>query len=274
LKKIIILIIMSLTINAAAGYNEIEFLKCGVSEISSSNYTINFLINNTFDSEAYSKLQVVIPFEKYILQGKIESGKLKEKDFLFSQIDIDLNGNKDFNDKFKVQYTNNKLAINGKPVSPLFKKTVKYNAFLPFGKTGNFNINNITSGGAAFTLRNVSPEPLELTLGLSSPNNIEFRKFPNNAMLVEVITADKSSEDKLLIDGNKPFMGITNEKEITDGENLYRFVAVKNLAFINNSAAGDIKIAEIKKPFSLRLTYYFTISDSLILMNQKIIRVN
>jgi len=92
--------------------------------------------------------------------------------------------------------------------------------------------------------------------------------------MVEVITPDKPDEKNLLIDGEAPFHGTTNERSITGGENSYRYAAVKKVTINVNSAKGNLKIGRITKPFSVRVTYYFSISENLILLNQKILRVN
>ena len=77
-----------------------------------------------------------------------------------------------------------------------------------------------------------------------------------------------------MIDNLKPFTGITNETDLTGGENSYRSAAVKNIIVNNSAAAGEIEIKNIRKPFTVRITYYFAVSENLILMNQKIVTVN
>jgi len=272
--KIIVLIILAYSINLFSAQNEIEISGCSVSEISVSDFLLHYSIKNNFDAESFSKLQVILPFEKYILQGPIINGVLTEKDFLFSQIDIDLNGDSDFNDSFKVKAEKNKLLIENRKISNLLKTTTYYNVLTPLDETGNYNVNRISKSGIPFTLRFYSSINPEVILGLNIGDEIEFRKFSNSLLFIEVISSDKSSGDKLLIDGQKPFSGIINEKDLTGGENLYRFASVKNITINDSSAKGEIKIKEIKKPFSVRITYYFAISENLILLNQKIIKVN
>lgn len=272
--KIIVLIILAYSINLFSAQNEIEISGCSVSEISVSDFLLHYSIKNNFDAESFSKLQVILPFEKYILQGPIINGVLTEKDFLFSQIDIDLNGDSDFNDSFKVKAEKNKLLIENRKISNLLKTTTYYNVLTPLDETGNYNVNRISKSGIPFTLRFYSSINPEVILGLNIGDEIEFRKFSNSLLFIEVINSDKSSGDKLLIDEQKPFSGIINEKDLTGGENLYRFASVKNITINDSSAKGEIKIKEIKKPFSVRITYYFAISENLILLNQKIIKVN
>jgi len=274
IKKIFLLIILIYPFNLTSAQSEIGISRCGISEISSSDFLLSYSIKNTFDPELFSKLQVTIPFEKYIVQGSIENGLLHEKDFLYSQLNIDLNGDTDLNDTFTAKFIKSKLTIDNIKISPLTKSTSDYNVFIPFNETENFNVNRITPKGKPFTLRKFSTTPPEITIGLNTENDIEFKTFGNSQLLIEVIPSGKSAGDNLLIDDQKPFIGNTNEKDLTGGENSYRFITVKNITINNNTASGELKIEKIVKPFSLRITYYFGISKNLILMNQKIIKVN
>lgn len=274
IKRIITLIILAWSLDLYAGQSELEISECAATEISPSVFSIKYFIKNTFNSESASKYLLTLPLEKYILQGPVENNLLMEKDFLFSQIDIDLNGNLNMLDSFRVKIANNKLSIERQSISPLIKTTANFTAMIPFNQKGDNNINRVTETGKPFTLRKITPDPIEITLGLSPGEDIEFRKFPNSLLIIEVVTADKITEGKLSIDGQNPFIGYTNEKDLTSGEKSYRYVSFKNVPIKNITAGGEIILKGISRPFALRLTYYFTISDNLILLNQKIIRVN
>ena len=274
IKKIIILIAVLFSISSAFAKNEIEISRCDISAVSSSKFSLNYQIKNTFDPETISKLQVVLPFEQYILQGTIENGFIIEKDILFSQLNIDLNSDKDPDDQFKAKIQNKILNIDNVQIYPVIKHSANYQALIPFDEKGNQNLNRISKNGLPFTLRNLSSKPAEITIGISSSGEIEFRKLPNSELLIEIITSDKNAGDTLLIDGQKPVAGYTNEKDLTNGENLSRFTAVKHIPVNNNEAKGSLIISDINRPCLLRITYYCGISESLILFSQKIIRVN
>ena len=77
----------------------------------------------------------------------------------------------------------------------------------------------------------------------------------------------------ILIDDTAPFEGTTNESKITGGEKSRRLVAAKNISINNGSGKDQARIKNITRPFNIRLTYYFAISENLISMNQKIIEV-
>jgi len=274
IRKIIILLLISYPITLTSAQNEIEISKCGISELSTSDYSLNYTIKNTFNYDSDSKLQVQIPFEKFIIQGPIANGIINEKDFLFSQLDVDLNNDSDINDSFKINIAGKKPAIDNKQISLLYKSTSNYHVLVPFNDSGNINLNRITKNGIPFTLRNFSSNPPEIIIGLNTVDEIDFKKFNNSLLLIEIITSDKSAGDSLLIDGEKTFIGRTNEKDLTGGENSYRYISTKNIIINDNISNGAIKINKISRPFILRLTYYFAVSENLILMNQKIIRKN
>lgn len=274
IKKIFIFIVLAYSITLSSAQNEIELSRCSISEISPSDFILSYSVKNTFDADSYSKLEVVLPFEKYIFQGSADNGIIHEKDFLFSQMDIDLNNDSDFNDSFKIKISKNRLTIDTKKISPIIKTTSDYNVLTPLNETGNYNVTRLTEKGKPFILRYISSLKPEIVVGLSQQTDIEFRKFSNNLLFIEVINSDKIISEKILIDNLKPFTGITNETELTGGETSYRSAAVKNIIVNNSATSGEIQIKEIRKPFTVRITYYFAVSDNLILMDQKIVKVN
>jgi len=274
IKNIIFLILITFTAHSNPGMNELKIISCDVRENNSSDFSLNYLLKNPFNTDSFSALQVTLPFEKYILQGTIEKDKLKEKDFLFSQMNIDINGDSDAEDLFNVKIINKIITIDKKKISPLIKTTSNYKILLPFDEAGNLNINKISENGKPFTLRNFSSETQELIIGFNTENNIEFKKLQNSILLIEVITPSQDAGEYLLIDGQKPAAGFTNEKELTGGELFRKFTLTKNINIQNNKAKGEIKIQKINKPFSLRVTYYFSISEKIVLFSQKVIQVN
>lgn len=273
LKKIFITILLTFPVCLHSGQNEIQISEFAVSEISASEYFLNYQIKNTFDKESYSDLNVVIPIEKYIIQGTIENGIIKEKDFLFSQFNLDLNNNSEVSDSFKINISNNKLSIDNKKISPLLKSTSRYQVLIPYDDSGNFNVNRISDKGIQFTLKNFSSPPPEITIGFNKTGDIEFKTYPNNMLLIELIKSGNNTGESLRIDSQKPFIGFTSERELTGGEIINRFTAAKNIIFSDSICKGSIKLENIQKPFTVRITYYFTISKNLILFYQKTVKV-
>jgi hypothetical protein len=243
-----------------------------ISEKSSSEFIVSYTVSNTYDVNLYSDIGVTIPFEKQIIQGIIKNNLLSEKDILFSQTDIDLNGDNDFNDTFPVKIQKNSMSINDIIISPVIRKSVNYQILYPLLKE-NYNINKISDKGPAFTLRDFSPVSGTITIGLWGDKNTEFIKFKNSLVLIEVVTAETSSGGNILINGDRPFEGTTNETEITNGEKYRRFVAAKNIVINNNSGKDEAVIKNISKPFNIRITYCFAVAENLITLTNKIIEV-
>jgi len=268
-KTIIIILIFTSPIYPAR--SEIEISSCSISEVSPSEFILNYQIKNSFDADSYSSFKVILPFEKYIVQGSISDGMIQEKDFLFSQINLDLNKNGSLNDLYKAHISNKALLIDNKKINSITKTTSNYDVIIPFDNSKNFNTNKISNNGIPFTLRKISILPPEITIGFNDSGIIEFKTYDNSVIMIEVITPDKQN---FLIDGETPFVGITNERDVTDGENFYRYAAVKKVPINTNSAKNGFKIGKISKPFSLRVTYFFSITENLILTNQKVLRVN
>ena len=243
-----------------------------VSEISPVEFILEYTVSNTYEVDLYSDIQITIPFEKQIIQGKIRNNVLSEKDILFSQTDIDLNGDNDYDDSFPVQVYKNSVSINNLILSPVIRKSANYMILYPFIKE-NYNINKITDKGTAFTLRDYTPDSGTITIGLWNNKNIEFLKFKNNLILIEVVSSHISPERKILIDDATPFEGTTNEIAVSGGEKCRRFIIAKNISIKNGTGKDQARIKNITRPFNIRLTYYFGISENLISMTYKIIEV-
>jgi hypothetical protein len=273
IKKIFIIILI-LTVKIYSAQNEIEISKCGISEISAGEFILSYDIKNSFDTESYSSEKITIPLEKFIIQGNIENGLIHEKDFLFSRRNLDLNKNGSLNDLYQVKTIKNSLYINNQIINSITKTTSNYTVLLPFDNSGKYNINTIDPKGIPFIIKDTSALPEEITIGLNENDNIEFRKYDNNLLLIEVITQEKKDPAALFTGDATTHTGYTNEKVFTAGENFYRYTAVKKLSINKNSATGEFKIGKLQKPFSVRVTYYFSISENLIIMKQKILMVN
>ena len=273
IKKIIIIILI-LSVKIYSAPNEIEISKCSISETSSREFLLIYDIKNSFDTESYSSNRITIPLEKYIIQGNIVNGLIQEKDFLFSHKNLDFNKNGNLKDSYQVRTAKKNLYINNLLINPIIKTTAKYNVLLPFDNSGKFNINRIDPKGMPFTLRDTSSLPEEITIGLNENDNIEFRTYDNNLLLIEIITLEKIDDKTLFAGEVSTHTGFTNEKSVTTGENFYRYTAAKKVSINKNASKGELKIGKIQKPFSVRVTYYFSISENLIIMNQKILMVN
>jgi hypothetical protein len=273
IKKIIIIILI-LSVKIYSAPNEIEISKCSVSETSSGEFLLNYDIKNSFDTDSYSLNKITIPLEKYIIQGNIVSGLIQEKDFLFSHRNLDFNKNGSLNDSYQIRTVKKNLYIGNLLINPIIKTTANYNALLPYDNSGKFNINKIDPKGMPFTLRDTSSLPEEITIGLNDNDNIEFRTYDNNLLLIEIITPEKTDEKTLFAGDVTTHSGFTNEKVFFGGENNYRFTAAEKISISKNTAKGEMKIGKLQKPFSVRVTYYFSISENLIIMNQKILMVN
>lgn len=269
---IVVLIITSCAVLIYAIKNETGITGSVNAGNFSTEFILSYTVSNTYDTESYSDIHVIIPFEKHIIHGNIQTGVISEKDILFSQIDVDLNGDNDFNDTYQIRMIKNEVSINEKKISPLIRKTVNYTVMFPFNH-GIYNINKISGKGTSFTLRDYSSNPPALTIGLTPGKEIEFMKFKNSIVLIEVILPEKQAAGTVAIEGTETFQGTTNEDVITGGEKHLRFFAAKNVPVKGGTGKGNVKIKNILKPFIVRLTYYFSISETSVLMNQKVIEV-
>ena len=270
LKKHSVIIILC-TILLSAFKNETGITGSVVPGISPGEFILYYNVTNNHADDTSSGTPLVIPLEKHIIQGNIQAGVITEKDTLFSQTDIDLNGDNDCNDSYPAKIIKNEVFINGTKLSPLIRKSQNYTVMFPYDH-GNYNLNKISDKGMPFTLRDFTATPPVLTIGITPEKKIEFINHQNSMLLIEIIIQNRPSVP-VLIEGSETSEGTTNEKEITGGEKHIRFFAVKNVPVSKGSGKGNVIIKNAEKPFNVRLTYFFSIPGTFVLMNQKVIEV-
>ena len=82
---------------------KITFSQLDIKNKGNKTYTLDFSVSYASGLPLLAdQPEMCILDEKYLITGSIENNTINERDFLFSQKDIDLNGDGDFNDSFKM----------------------------------------------------------------------------------------------------------------------------------------------------------------------------
>ncbi len=242
--------------------------------ISETSYTIDYKISITgIEPAAFSDQKINFPYESSIIEGMTMNGKLSEKDFLYSERNIDLNNDGDTDDFFPFSYKEGSIIISGSPVNPIIKKNNGNYLLLPSDNKNRENSARVTPEGRPFTIHSFDPQAGKIKAGLNEPaDNKIYRDFSNSLLVIEVIPDAEDNLSGIQINGVKPDKGFTNEKIFTpEGGNRERFFTAFNINLSGNSGSGNAAIDNLRGNFKVRVRYYFSISSRVILFDEKII---
>lgn len=249
-------------------------LTADLKTVSENSYSIEYKVNiSGIETSAFMDQKINYPYNASIIEGMILDRKIKEKDFLFSERDIDLNGDGDTEDSYPVTYKSDSISINGINTIPLFRKTSGSYILIPFDNYNRENSIKIKPEGHLLAIHTYEPLIGRIKAMLAeSPDEKIFREFPNSLIIVEIIQNNGEDLADLTINKQKPEKNFTNEKVFNPGgENLIRHLTGINLNLQNNSSSGSIRIDNITGKFKVRLIYLFSISSRAVILHEKII---
>ena len=260
--------------DAADKNNPAIALSAVLNAVSETSYSIDYKVDiSGIDASAFMDQKINYPYNASIIEGMIIDRKINENDFLYSERNIDLNGDGDTDDSYPVGYKSDYITINGTRVNPLFRKSGGNYLLVPFDKTGRENSIRLKPEGYLFAIHTYEPLIGKIKAILAeSPDGTMFKEFPNSLFIVELIHNNGEDLDNLTINNIRAEQSITNEKIFSPGgENLKRYFTGINFNLKNNSASGTIKIDNIHEKFKVRLLYLFSISKRTVIINEKIL---
>ncbi|HOP63616.1 MAG TPA: hypothetical protein PK358_01680 [Spirochaetota bacterium] len=263
---------VSVPVSAKKNNPEIK-LSAVLNRVSEASYTIDYRASlSGIDSSVFKEQTIYYPYETSIIEGQVIDKKLRERDFLYSERNIDLNNDGDFKDEFTVSFKGGYFAVSGRKTDILYKKNNGSTVMIPFLKNNRENAIKVADGGLLFTVHSFDPLAGRITAGIGNRESSLFRSSPNGLIYIEIIQNDSETAGDVTVNGAKPDSGFTNEKLFTPGgENLKRFFMVLNAPLENNTSSGSIKIKNNSSHFRIRLRYLFSISRRIILTDEKIL---
>lgn len=267
------LCIIILTAASASGRENPEInLSADLKKISDNSYSIQYKVQiSGIDASAFMDQKINYPYNASIIEGMIMDRRINEKDFLYSERNIDLNGDGDTDDSYPVEYRSDSIIINGIKSIPLFRKKNGDYILIPFDGSNRENSIKVIPGGHNISIHTYEPliGKIKTMIAESSGETI-FREFPNSLIIVELIHNNGEEPDNLTINNSKPDRSFTNEKVFSPGgDNLKRYITGINLNLQNNSSSGSININNIHGNFKIRLFYLFSISSRAVIQKEK-----
>jgi len=213
------------------------------------NLMVNLFTNST----------VPVSNERYIIHGKVPLKKIYERDFLYGQINYDINGNNNLNDvhylrkKYGKWYFNfNQLDIIGKKTSNSFFEEIQYI------KDGNtIRRNKISSMGMPFLVYNIDSKGKRIVLGLGTKKYpISLLNMPNPNIEITIMKPVDSVPQKInfSVSKGKQVKYYTNENISSDqGDNWLSCISsFQKLILKKGVTQYSITVKNIKAPFAIK----------------------
>lgn len=212
MKKPFLTIIFSIFIFIPATTSPVQNISVNLSSmsykmISPGRYTINFSIHyENLNREILSGLKVPISIEKFLIYGHFPDFKLRENNFLFSEMNFDLNGNGNYSDIYSIKVISKNLSLDNTQIK-YFSSSKKFNQFTVFNyydDKDKLNINKISENGPEFFIHTISYSARSLTAGFGTADEpVKIEEFPNPNVQVLVLSPVKSTSSKIVhsIDG-------------------------------------------------------------------------
>jgi len=224
------------------------------------------------DPAIFKNNRVYLPLDKKIIEGIADNSKIYEKDFLYSETKLDLNGNNKFDDIYPITTEKRDIYIRGIKVYPLLPGAGTKKIFTPLKPDGTKNTNKITESGQAFTLYFYKRETGEMKIGLGPENEeFPFPGRPNSQVMIEIIPDTENDEPGIEIKGVETYSGITNEKiSFFPGDyNRPRISGYQHLNLNQGNNPGTFKLKTGEGKALVRITLFFSISGRICIFDTK-----
>jgi len=212
--------------------------------------------------EFFEDSGVPLSTELITITGPVEDYTLKERDFLFSQINFDFNNDGDLGDTYRLSFFNNKFLINNTVVYPVSSsRTFQGMPVFTYQKGhGAPFINRIGKNGLPFIIYAIDFKNRSLSVGFGG--DIVIETFPNPCIQFMVVKcSDNTSPAEFSISGIKNHKTLINEKIHQGDEGLLKDAVwgVKKID-INTNKKSDFAVSlKAAPPFALLLYVHMSI---------------
>ena len=101
-------------------------------------------------------LLILLTTEKIFAQGEIANNSLRENDFLYAQMNYDLNNDNDYKDIFSLKKKSGKYYLNGKPLKVIISPKKFRDLYIySLLENNKLNINQVSKQGLPFIIYNI-----------------------------------------------------------------------------------------------------------------------
>lgn len=249
------------------GFCENSIVLSASIEKKNNGYYISSSISiSGFDTSSFNEEKINLLNDEMIIEGVFDGNIIKEKDFLFSERNIDLNGDGDFDDFFNIKLKGDRVSLDGKDVPVLLRRSGK-NKLLVNMRSELMDKFVLAKGGSLVVY---SCDDKNGLLVIASNRGNPIMQYNNSLMTVEIVAREGSNIPA--IDGLAFKKVSTNERIFSgDGQWLVKYIAAFHIPLKNNSGNRIVFLKNMDSNFILRVRYYFAISSSVIIYAEKIL---
>ncbi len=239
---------------------KIKVTQIEINKISKNRYSINCTVDQSgLSKELFQDTSVILTDEKLRISGEIIDSVIRETDFLYAQINYDLNNDKDYNDIYKLVIKQGKYYYMGIPLQ-LIKSSRKFNGMdvLHFLEKGKLRTNLFDKQGFPFIVDNIDNNSKILTAALPGEKNpIRIIEFPNPIVKVMVIKNVDSIKKKAAhsFPGDNSYITYSNEKFFNEKDNLWTSIlwTAKPLNLKGSNSIYNFSLNDISPPFAVKV---------------------
>ncbi len=170
-----------------------------------------------FMKELFEGTGVVIPIEEKIITGTFTGDRIKERNFLFAGINLDLNHDGDLDDTFTVSEKKGSLYIDALKIEQLLypKLYKRLQGLSYYNSRKEPKIYKIGKEGTPFVVYSMDPKRKSITMGTGKKEQpVTFREFPNPCLQIIVFKTalNLSHKPSYRITGHTNYFLLSNEK--------------------------------------------------------------
>ncbi len=258
---------------------KIKVTQIEINKISKNRYSINCTVNHTGLSKVlFEDTNVILTDEKLRISGEIIDSVIRETDFLYAQMNYDLNNDKDYDDIYKLGAKRGKYYYMGIPLQ-LIKSSRKFNGMdvLHFLEKGKLRTNLFDKHGFPFIVDNIDYNSKILTTALPGEKNpIDIIEFPNPIVKIMVIKNVGNINKKAghSFSGDKSYITYSNEKFFDEKDNLWTSIlwTAKPLILKGSSSIYNFSLNNISPPFAVKVLVLLSFERGICLRSEPSIK--
>lgn len=262
--------------NLSLSVNNLAVAKTGQSEYAAS-FTVRY---PGLDESMVSGISVPMPLERYRVCGHIVEGTVREDDFLYAGISLDLNGDGDTADSFRLQKIRGVPYLGDAPVKTILSPYA-YNGMSVYDYSGSVEARTtqLPPSGAPFFVYSLDEKNGTICAGTGTvAEKVSISLEKNPCVRVEVLkpAQNRNMTPGFSIEGAANRVKFSNEKLFEgyeDSWNAVVWIALPVAVSDKNESSFRIKIRSISPPFAVRATACASIDNGVALQSMPAVHI-
>ncbi|HOW82630.1 MAG TPA: hypothetical protein PK573_08730 [Spirochaetota bacterium] len=244
-----------------------------VEKTGQAEYAASFSVRYSgLDESMVGGISMPMPLEKFLICGQVVEGLVREDDFLYAGMSLDLNGDGDTADSFQIKKTRGVTYLGDAPVKTILSP-YEFNGMSVYDYSGSLDARTtqIPPSGTPLFVYSLDEKNGTICAGTGAgAEKISISLEKNPCVRVEVL---KPSQNRNLapgfsIEGAANRIRFSNEKLFEgyeDSWNAVAWIALPVAAEDKRESSFRIKIKSISPPFAVRVIACVSIENGIAL---------